>query len=121
MPLEQKGLTSREAEDRLRKYGHNILPEKSPPSNFYIFLSQLKNPLVYVLVAAGTITLFLNDYSDAVIIFFAVLLNTVLGFFQERRASKALFALRKLIHPEAQVMRNGHKEKIDASDVVPDD
>ena len=121
MPPEQKGLTSKEAEERLQKHGPNILPEKPPPSGLVIFISQLKNPLVYVLVAAGIITFFLKDYSDASIIFFAVFLNTILGFFQERRASKALFALRKLIHPEAQVMRNGHLEIIDASDVVPDD
>ena len=121
MPPEQKGLTSKEAEERLQKHGPNILPEKPPPNDLVIFISQLKNPLVYVLVAAGIITFFLKDYSDAAIILFAVLLNTILGFFQERRAGKALFALRKLIHPEAQVIRNGHIEKIDASEVVPDD
>lgn len=118
---EQKGLTSKEAAKRLQKYGPNILPEKPPPSNLFIFISQLKNPLVYVLVIAGIITFFLNHRSDTAIIFFAVLLNTVLGFFQERRASKALYALKKLIHPETQVIRNGHLEKIDASEIVLDD
>lgn len=118
---EQKGLTSKEAAKRLQKYGPNILPEKPPPSNLFIFISQLKNPLVYVLVIAGIITFFLNHRSDTAIIFFAVFLNTVLGFFQERRASKALYALKKLIHPETQVIRNGHLEKIDASEIVLDD
>ncbi|RLC28807.1 ATPase, partial [Candidatus Woesebacteria bacterium] len=121
MPPEQKGLTSKEAAKRLQKYGPNILPEKPPPSNLLIFISQLKNPLVYVLVAAGIITFFLNHRSDTAIIFFAVFLNTILGFFQERRASKALYALKKLIHPETQVIRNGNLEKIDASEVVPGD
>lgn len=118
---ELKGLTSKEAIKQLQKYGPNILPEKPPPSGLLIFISQLKNPLVYVLVAAGVITFFLNHRSDTVIIFFAVFLNTILGFFQERRASKALHALKKLIHPEARVIRNGHLEKIDASEIVPDD
>lgn len=121
MPPELKGLTSKEATKRLQKYGPNILPEKPPPSALLIFISQLKNPLVYVLVAAGVITFFLNHRSDTAIIFFAVFLNTILGFFQERRASKALYALKKLIHPEAQVIRNGHLEKIAASEIVPDD
>ncbi len=121
MPPEQKGLTSKQAKERLQKYGPNILPEKPPPSGLLIFFSQLKNPLVYILVAAGIITFFLNHRSDTVIIFFAVFLNTILGFFQEKRAGKALHALRKLIHPETQVIRNGHLEKIDASEVVPDD
>ena len=118
MPPEQKGLTSKEAAERLQKHGPNVLPEKPPPSDLFIFISQLKNPLVYVLVAAGIITFLLNHRSDTAIIFFAVFLNTVLGFFQERRASKALYALKKLIHPEAQVIRNGNLEKIDASEVV---
>ena len=121
MSPEQKGLTSKEAAKRLQKYGPNILPEKPPPSDLFIFISQLKNPLVYVLVAAGVITFILNHRSDTAIIFFAVFLNTVLGFFQERRAGKALYALKKLIHPEAQVIRNGNLEKIDASEVVPGD
>ncbi|MBU0572740.1 HAD-IC family P-type ATPase [Patescibacteria group bacterium] len=121
MPPEQKGLTSKEAAEQRQKHGPNILPEKPPPSDLIIFISQLKNPLVYVLVAAGVVTFFLNHRSDTAIIFFAVFLNTILGFFQERRASKALFALKKLIHPEAQVIRNGHLEKIDVSEVVPGD
>lgn len=121
MLSEQKGLTSKEAKERLQKHGPNILPEKPPPSDLFIFISQLKNPLVYVLVAAGIITFLLNHRSDTAIIFFAVLLNTVLGFFQERRASKALYALKKLIHPEAQVIRDGNILKIDASEVVPGD
>ncbi len=121
MPSEQKGLTSKQVGERLQKFGPNILPEKPPPSSLLIFISQLKNPLVYVLVVAGVVTFILNHRSDTAIIFFAVLLNTVLGFFQERRASKALYALKKLIHPEAQVIRNGHLEKIDASEIVSDD
>ncbi|MGB6839107.1 MAG: HAD-IC family P-type ATPase, partial [Microgenomates group bacterium] len=121
MPDQDKGLTSEEAKKKLKQFGPNVLPEKPPPNDFVILISQLKNPLVYVLVAAGVATFLLNHTSDTAIIAFAVFINTILGFFQERRASKALYALKKLIHPEAQVIRDGHLLKIDASEVVPDD
>lgn len=118
---EQQGLTTAEAEARLLKFGQNILPEKSPPSEFLIFVSQLKNPLVYVLILAGIATLFLRHFSDALIIGAAVFLNTILGFFQERRAGKALSALKKLVTPQAEVIREGKRRKIEANKIVPGD
>jgi Ca2+-transporting ATPase len=121
MLSEQSDLTSKEAKKRLKEFGKNVLPERPPPSDFLIFVSQLKNPLVYVLVIAGLITLFLKHTSDASIIFLAVLVNTVLGFFQERKANKALLALKKLIHPTAKVIRDGKLKTIDASRIVPGD
>ncbi|MEJ2441625.1 MAG: cation-transporting P-type ATPase, partial [Patescibacteria group bacterium] len=79
MPTEEKGLTSEQAEKKLREFGHNVLPEKPPPSDISIFFSQLKNPLVYILVAAGIVTFLLNHLSDTAIISFAVVLNTILA------------------------------------------
>ena len=121
MPDRKRGLTSEEAEKKLVQFGPNVLPEKPPPSDLAIFTSQLKNPLVYILVAAGTITFLLNHISDTVIIAFAVFINTILGFLQERRASKSLSALKQLIHPKARVLRNGELKTIDVSKVVPGD
>lgn len=116
-----EGLSSREAQERLGKFGYNTLPEKPPPSDLFIFVSQLKNPLVYILVFAGVVTVFLKDYSDSAIIFFAVLVNTVLGFFQERKANRSLQALKKLIHPQAEVVRDGEIKRINVEEVVPGD
>lgn len=121
MPDRERGLTSEEAKKRLVQFGPNVLPEKPPPSDLVIFTSQLKNPLVYILVAAGTITFLLNHISDTVIIAFAVFINTILGFLQERRASKALSALKQLIHPKAKILRDGGLKTIDVSKVVPGD
>lgn len=121
MVSEEKGLSSAEAKKRLQKFGHNVLPERPPPSDFIIFFSQFKSPLVYVLLIAGLITLFIGHFSDSVIIFFAVFVNTILGFIQERRASYALHALKKLIHPTAEVLRDGEIKNIDVSEVVPGD
>jgi len=118
---EQIGLTTAEVEKRLSKFGPNILPEKPPPSDISIFLSQLKNPLIYVLIFAGLATFFLKHFSDAVIIAMAVIINTILGFFQERRAGKALSALKSLVSPQAEVVRDGKRKKVGANEVVPGD
>ena len=72
MPENYSGLTSKEAEKKFQEYGPNILPEKPPPSSPSIFFSQFRNPLVYILLAAGIVTFFLGDYSDTTIIFFVV-------------------------------------------------
>src|SRR4030042_4731262 len=115
------GLSAQEAESRIAKYGYNTLPEKPPPTSFFIFISQFKNPLVYVLLTAGIVTLFLREYSDTAIIFFVVFVNSVLGFIQEKRASNALSARRSMILPMAQVIRDGVKQKIDIKLIVPGD
>jgi P-type Ca2+ transporter type 2C len=116
-----KGLTTHEAQKRLVRYGQNILPEKPPPSGLSIFLSQLKNPLVYVLIFSGLITLILKHYSDTAIILLAVLINSVLGFFQESKASRALYELKKLVQPTTKVLRDGKVVTLDASKIVPGD
>lgn len=103
------------------QYGPNELPEKKPPSSLNIFLSQLKSPLVYVLLLAGVITLFLGDLSDTIIVFLAVIVNTFLGFFQEKRASQALLALKNMLRPETWVIRDGERKKILGRDLVPGD
>src|SRR5690606_34224081 len=107
MKNEYKGLTEKEVQKRFADVGSNELPEQPPPSNLQLILDQIKSPLVYILLTAGIVTLSLKDYTDSIIIFFAVFLNTVLGFVQERKASRALYALKQLIHPEANVIRNG--------------
>jgi len=118
---QETGLSSQEAKLRLARYGANLIPEKRPPSNFSIFFSQFKNPLVYVLILAGITTLLLKHFSDTVIILAAVLVNTVLGFFQEAKAGHALSALKKLVAPQADVIRDSKRQKIEAKDLVPGD
>ncbi len=121
MVVEEKGLSSVEAKKRLAKYGPNVLPERPPPSDLKILISQIKNPLVYILVAAAIVTFFLGDIPDTAIIAFAVFINTILSFIQERKASRALYALKKLIHPKAKVIRDGKEVEIDAEEIVPGD
>ncbi|EKD96451.1 MAG: hypothetical protein ACD_24C00039G0002, partial [uncultured bacterium] len=118
---EEKGLTSTEIVERQEQYGLNILPEKAPPSKFYLFSSQLKSPLVYVLLASAVVTFFIGEYANAFIILLAVAINTTLGFIQEYRTSNALAALKKFISDEATVIRDGNRVLIDTSQIVPGD
>jgi len=119
--MQHQGLTAKQAQTRISKYGPNELPQKPPPSKLAIFITQLKNPLVYVLFAAATITFVLGDYSDTAIIAVAVVINSLLGFIQEARASRALFALKKLIHPTTKVLRDGDIVSLEVEMVVPGD
>jgi Ca2+-transporting ATPase len=118
---EYSGLTDEQVSSLKEKYGANALPEKKPPTAFQIFMSQLASPLVYILLFAALVTFVMHEYSDAVIIMIAVLINTVLGFVQEERAGKSLAALKKLLHSEAQVIRNGNILSIDTRELVPGD
>ncbi len=115
------GLTEKEANERLTKYGYNTLPEKAPPTSLAIFLSQFKNPLVYVLLAAGTVTFFLKELSDTAIIFFVVIVNSTLGYVQEKKANNALMSLRSMITQTAEVVRGGIKKRIETKFIVPGD
>lgn len=119
--MQDKGLTFEEVEQRIKEHGLNTLPEKPPPSNWHLMISQLKSPLVYVLLVAGAVTFFLHEYTDTIVISVAVFINTILGFIQEKRAGNALRALKELIHPEARVIRNGEMQTIDATHLVPGD
>src|SRR3989344_1907304 len=121
MSQDLRGLSSVEARRQLDLVGPNILPEKPPPSALTIFLSQFKNPLVYVLLAAGIVTAFLYDYSDTLIIFFVVSVNAVLGFVQEQKATNALQALKAMVRPTADVVRDGKTKRIEVEDIVPGD
>lgn len=121
MPFQNSGLSTIEAKIRLEKFGPNKLPEVPPPSDLSILLAQFKNPLVYILLIASIVTVLLRDYTDAAVIAAAVGLNTILGFFQERRASRALFALKKLIQPHSLVFRDRERKKVFVEEIVPGD
>lgn len=119
--MEVKGLTEKEAQERLLKFGPNQFPEAPPPSDLKILLLQLKSPLIYILLFAGVVTIFLKDFTDTVVILAAVFINTVLGFYQERKAERALLALKKILTPHAKVIRGGKLKIVEAHLLVPGD
>lgn len=114
-------LSTSQAKELLKRFGHNRLVEKKPPSPYHTFLEQIKSPLVYILLFAGAVTAFLGDYIDTGVILFAVSINTFLGFFQEHRAQRALHSLKTLLTPKAKVFRDGLLKTIPSSEIVPGD
>ncbi|MBI2464667.1 HAD-IC family P-type ATPase [Candidatus Shapirobacteria bacterium] len=112
------GLTLAEVQRRQQQYGPNVLPEKPVPGRLSILTSQLKSPLVFILLIAGLITIVIGHYSDAIIIFLAVFINTILGFVQEYRASNALLALKSYLTEKTEVVREGIRQSIDTTQIV---
>lgn len=117
----KKGLSDQEVAIRQRQAGKNRLPEEKPLSRVKIFLEQFASPLIYILIFAGVVTLFLKEYADAIVIFAAVFLNAIVGYFQESKSSKALRELKKVLSVKAVVMRNGKEREILADELVPGD
>ncbi|MHC1784050.1 MAG: cation-translocating P-type ATPase [Anaerolineaceae bacterium] len=115
------GLESAEAAARLEKYGPNELIDKGGKGGLKILLEQLTGIMVIILVVSAVISLFLQDYEDAIAILAIVILNTVLGFTQEYKAEKAMEALKKMAVPRVKVRRDGHLAEISARDLVPGD
>ena len=115
------GLSEEEAEKRLKKFGLNKLPEEKMFSRLKLFLGQFKSPLIYILLIAGIITLILSEYTDSIVIFGAVFLNTIVGYLQESKASQALTKLKKFLELKAVVFRNGEEKEILQRDIVPGD
>lgn len=115
------GLTSGEAKARLEKYGMNKLEGKPKKSLLSLFLAQLKDMLIYVLLGAAVITLFIGEYVDAVIIILVVILNAVIGVVQEAKAEKAVEALQQMTTPRSLVRRDGEAKEINSEEVVPGD
>jgi Ca2+-transporting ATPase len=115
------GLTSEEAKKRLEQYGPNQLKEAPRPTFLQMLWEQLNNFVVILLIIASVISALLGDYVEAAAIMAIVVLNSVLGIVQERRAEEALAALKKLAAPDAQVMRDGHKISVPSYELVPGD
>ena len=115
------GLSSDEAKKRLAEYGPNELVEDSGKTFLERVLAQFMDPLIYVLMAAGVISVFLGEAADAMIIAAVVLLNGTVGLIQEGKAQKALDALKKMTRLKAVVRRDGMDQEIDAAELVPGD
>ncbi len=115
------GLSTAEAERRLSQFGSNSLPEPKAQSGWRRFLLQFDNLLIYVLLGAATITLLLQHWLDAGVIFGVVLVNAVIGYIQEGKAEDALQAIRKMLSPAALVLRDGRRTRIAATGLVPGD
>jgi Ca2+-transporting ATPase len=115
------GLTSDEALQRLERHGPNRTPAPRPRRLHTRVLAQIRDPMILLLLAAGTLTAVLHDVSDSVIIGAVVFFNTVIGVAQEVRADRAIAALDALTMPTAMVIRDGAAVEVSSEDVVPGD
>ncbi len=117
----ENGLNEDEIENRLKEHGFNEPQKEKRLAAFTIFVNQFKNALSLLLIFAGFLSLFLGETIESIAMFTIVLLNAVLGFFQEYKAEKALESLEKLSAPTAKVLREGQEQKIPSREVVPGD
>lgn len=115
------GLSKAEAQNRFNQYGPNELQKIPPRTPIEIFLSQFKDFMIIVLLVAVLISGLLGEIKDAIAIIAIVVINAFIGFIQENRAEKALFALKQLSAPTATVIRESDREIIPARELVPGD
>ena len=118
MEYNKAGLSSKEAENRLKKYGKNIITTYKSPSKILIFLEEFKDPMILILIASSLISFLLKEWIDASIILFVVLLNAIISFIQEVKANKALASLKKLSSPKCLVKRDNEIISILSEEVV---
>ncbi|MFN4258440.1 MAG: cation-translocating P-type ATPase [Gemmataceae bacterium] len=117
----EHGLSETEAQARLGEFGPNKLPEQPPPTVWEILLRQFRSPLIYILAIAAVVAAAIGDFTDAGFIFAVLLINAVIGTYQEWRAEQSSQALRKLLQIHAAVQRDGEVREISAEEVVPGD
>jgi len=115
------GLSASEAAARLERHGPNRLPEAARRPAWRRFALQFHNPLIYVLMIAGIVTVALGSYVDSAVIFGVVIINAIIGHVQEGKAERALDAVRGMLAARATVLRGGERHQIDAAALVPGD
>ena len=115
------GLSAAEVAQRRAQGGANTLPEPPRRSTLAIFARQFKSPLIYILFVAALLAMALSHYGDAVVILLVVLVNALIGAFQEGRAERSMASLRRLSALHVRVLRGGHETAIEARELVPGD
>jgi Ca2+-transporting ATPase len=117
----EQGLTSADILQRQQKYGFNEILAKSGKNPWLRFLMEFNQPLIYILLIAGIVTLLLKDWVDAGVIFAVTIINAVIGFVQESKAENAIAALARSVTTEAIAIRNGRKVRLNSRELVPGD
>ena len=121
-----QGLSRQEAEKRLAEHGPNKLAEAKKPSLLSRFVKQLMDPMIIILLAAALISGITSAYAhesfaDVFIILFVVIINAVLGVYQESKAEAAIEALQKMAAATSKVLRDGQVTQVPSSELVPGD
>lgn len=116
-----QGLSREEAEKRIKEFGLNEVITGRRLSPLILFISQFRSPLVYILIVATLIAAIAGELTDAIIILFIIMANSMMGFLLERRSGKAIEKLRKYVKYSAKVIREGKKKIMDSTMLVPGD
>ncbi|MBU1299328.1 MAG: cation-transporting P-type ATPase [Bacteroidetes bacterium] len=114
----QEGLSSSKVIKRQNQYGLNEIKQKRGTHPIIIFLGQFNQPLIYILLAASFITAILKEWVDSLVIFGVVIVNAIIGFILEVKARKAIESLGKSVSREANVIRDGKRQRIPASQLT---
>lgn len=117
----EKGLQRDEAQERLKKYGENKLKVSHGTPKWLLFILQFKDVLTIMLVIAAGMSLLIQNYRDAIVMLAIVVINVVIGFFQEFKSEKIMSSLKKLIQSPAKVYRDGTLKEMEQSKLVPGD
>lgn len=115
---DEKGLTIAEAKDFLEKNGKNELPRKKQDSVFKLFISQFENPIELILVVTVILSLVAHEIIDAIALIFIILIDVIMGTYQEWKARKDAESLINMIKVTSRVIRNGREVQIESSDIV---
>jgi P-type Ca2+ transporter type 2C len=118
---QQSGLSDSDVKLKLEQFGLNKLPTKPSTLRIKILIRQLASPLIYILLFSAVLTFVLGQYIDAIIITIAILINTLLGYYQEQKAEKALESLKNFLHETTTVIRQGKRKEILSEQIVPGD
>jgi len=112
------GLTLKEVNSRLEKYGKNILPKKKRDSILKLFFKEITSPIEIILIITVIISLIVGEYIDAFAIIFIILIDVIMGVYQENKALKSAEALSKMIKTKTRVLRNNKEVLVDSVDLV---
>ncbi len=115
------GLTAKEAELRLKKYGENKISDEKKQSLILIFLSQFKSPIVYLLLFAAGLSFYFKEWLDGSAIIIVIFINSFIGFYMEFQAVRSMDALKKLTIVPAKILRDGKLSEHDSINIVPGD
>lgn len=112
------GLTTKEVEIRINKYGKNILPKKEKDSVLKIFINEFKDPIVLLLIVAVIASFIVGEIIDALAIIFIILIDIIMGTYQENKANNTAEALENLVKEKAKVIRNNEIVEINSEDLT---
>ncbi len=115
------GISGQEAQDRLKKEGRNVLPQKKRTSSWSTFFRQFRSPLIYILLFAAILAFAMGKRTDAAVILAVLFVNAIIGAVQENRAEKSMEALRRLSKMIVRVLRDSTEVVIEAEELVPGD